>query len=333
MQIYIDESGTFALAEQGSTIGAVGALVVTDGQLPALERRYAKLRPQLPTHNGEVKGRLMDEASVARVVDLARRMGLIFEITVLDMAQNSADNIHVHRLAQCEGLTKNLTVAHNAKLIADVWALRRRLEQLPLQLYAQSMAMFDLVWRTFRHAAAYYSQREPKALASFRWVVDAKDPSGNTEYEDWWSKVVRPFLQTISIRDPFPELEDGDYSHFVGKRMAVPEHVVKQVQDARGDQAFSMNSAFGIEFSPATSCGLEIVDVLTNAVRRALKGRLGQEGWGGISRLMIHRHPPYIQPMHFADSSGTPPANIAEVIRRLSTGGRSMLTRKILLKA
>jgi hypothetical protein len=47
-----------------------------------------------------------------------------------------------------------------------VWALRRRLEQLPLQLYAQSMAMFDLVWRTFKHAAAYYSQREPKALAS-----------------------------------------------------------------------------------------------------------------------------------------------------------------------
>jgi hypothetical protein len=78
MQIYIDESGTFALAEQGSTIGAVGALVVTDGQLPALERRYAKLRPQLPTHNGEVKGRLMDEASVARVVDLARRMGLLW---------------------------------------------------------------------------------------------------------------------------------------------------------------------------------------------------------------------------------------------------------------
>jgi len=37
--------------------------------------------------------------------------------------------------------------------------LRRRLEQLPLQLYAQSMALFDRVWRTFKHAAAYYSQR------------------------------------------------------------------------------------------------------------------------------------------------------------------------------
>jgi hypothetical protein len=191
------------------------------------------------------------------------------------------------------------------------------------------MAMFDLVWRTFKHAAAYYSQREPKALASFRWVVDAKDPSGNTEYEDWWSKVVRPFLQAISIRDPFPELESGDYSHFVGKPMAVPEHVVKQFPGTRGDQAFSINSAFGIEFSPATSCGLEIVDALTNAVRRALTGRLGQEGWGDISRLMIHRHPPYIQPMDFAASSRAPPAAIAEVIRRLSTGGRSMLTRKI----
>ena len=41
MQIYIDESGTFALAEQGSTIGAVGALVVTDGQLPATRMPHA----------------------------------------------------------------------------------------------------------------------------------------------------------------------------------------------------------------------------------------------------------------------------------------------------
>ncbi len=328
MQIFIDESGTFALAGQGSTIGAVGALVVTDGQFPTLERRYAKLRSQLPTHNGEVKGRLLDETSVARVVDLARRCGLIFEITVLDMAQNSADNIRAHRLAQCEGLTKNLTAAHNARLVADIWALRRKLEQLPLQLYAQSTAMFDLVWRTFKHAAAYYSQREPKALASFRWVVDAKEPRGRTEYEDWWSKVVRPFLQAISIRDPFPELEDGDYSHFVGKLMTVPEEVMKQFPHTLGHQAFSINSAFAIEFSPATGCGLEIVDALTNAVRRALTGRLGLQGWRDISRLMIHRHPPYIQPMDFADSSRAPPAGIAAVLLQLSTGGRSMLTKE-----
>jgi hypothetical protein len=329
VQIFIDESGTFSLAEQGSTIGAVGALVVTEGQLLALERRYAKLRPKLPTHNGEVKGRLMDETSIARVVDLARRTGLIFEITVLDMAQSSADNMQAHRLAQCEGLTKNLTAAHKPQLVAGIWDLRQRLEQLPLQLYAQSIAMFDLVWRTFKHASAYYSQREPKALASFRWVVDAKDPSGNTAYEDWWSEVVRPFLQTISIRDPFPELEGGDYSHFVGKPMAVPKHLAGQFPDDREYQAFSMNSAFGIEFSPATSCGLEIVDVLTNAVRRALKGRLDQEGWGDISRLMIHRNGPYIQPMDFADTSRAPPTGIAEVIRRISAGGRSMLTRRI----
>src|SRR6266404_1427865 len=121
MQIFIDESGTFALAEQGSTIGAVGALVVTDGQLPALERRYARLRPQLPTHNGEVKGRLMDEVSVARVADLARRMGLIFEITVLDMAQNSADNIHVFCLTHWAALKIYILSLHNAQLIADVW--------------------------------------------------------------------------------------------------------------------------------------------------------------------------------------------------------------------
>jgi hypothetical protein len=115
--------------------------------------------------------------------------------------------------------------------------------------------------------------------------------------------------------------------------MAVPKYLAAQFPNDRGYQAFSMNSAFGIEFSPATSCGLEIVDVLTNAVRRAMNGRLDQKGWGDISRLMIHRKGPYIQPMDFADTSRAPPAGIAEVIRRLSTEGRTMLTRKILSNA
>jgi hypothetical protein len=59
MHIFIDESGTFVTRADGSSLGAVGALVVTESQVEEFERRYAQLRPLLPKHNGEVKGRLM----------------------------------------------------------------------------------------------------------------------------------------------------------------------------------------------------------------------------------------------------------------------------------
>ena len=52
----------------------------------------------------------------------------------------------------------------------------------------------------------------------------------------------------------------------------------------------------GVRFSAAAEPGLELVDIVVNATRRALVGTLGEAGWSGIPQLMIHRlHEPYIQ--------------------------------------
>jgi hypothetical protein len=159
---------------------------------------------------------------------IARRSGLIYEVTVVDLAPGDEAAIEEHRRGQCEGLTKKLTPQHHPDLVASVYALRERLEQMPLQLYAQCVVTFDLLWKTLSHATAYYSQREPRSLALFRWVIDAKSPDGVTGSEDWWSKVVRPFMQSRSLQEPFPELESGDYSHLAAKEMPIPDYLVKE---------------------------------------------------------------------------------------------------------
>jgi hypothetical protein len=42
-------------------------------------------------------------------------------------------------------------------------------------------------------------------------------------------------------------------------------------------------------FSSEAKPELELVDIITNATRRALRGNLQRKGWGRIPQLMVHR--------------------------------------------
>lgn len=328
MYIFLDESGTFTIDACNRSVGVLGALVATESQLPLLEQRYAQLRPLLPKDTrGEVKGKLLGESDTARVIDVARRSGLIYEATVVDLLPEHAKAIEQHRKDQCEGLTKRLTDKHRASGIAGIHELRTRLERMPLQLYVQSVATFDLLGRTLQHATTYHSQREPDALACFRWIIDAKDSNAITPAEDWWAKIVKPYMQARSVREPFLQLEGGDYSHMPTTDVALPKYLVEEFPHLKGKTGLWLNALFDdIEFSPRAIPGLELVDVLTNALRRGLRGRLAERGWCGIAGLMIHRKgPTYVHPIGFGPSGREVDAASDIVYRRLGTGGRSML--------
>jgi hypothetical protein len=327
LQIFIDESGTFVARDGSASVGALGAVVITESQVAEFNRRYMQLRPLLPKHQGEVKGKLLGESDIARVVDVARRSGLIYEVTIVDLPENSAQAIERHRAGQCEGLTGGLTAEHHPNIVAWAQGLRRRLEQMPLQLYVQSVATFDLVWRALSHATAYYSQREPQSLARFQWVVDAKAPDRVTDWEDWWSKVVKPMTQSRSFREPFPQLEDGDYSHFSAREIAMSDYWVREFPRLQGETGLALAPIFDeIVFSPDPLPGLEVADVLTNAVRRALTGHVGPRGWPGISRTMIHRREPtYVHMVGFGAERRVCDPTTAAALRQLGRGGRSML--------
>jgi hypothetical protein len=61
-------------------------------------------------------------------------------------------------------------------------------------------------------------------------------------------------------------------------------------KQATGDKSLDLGLLLrNFSFKSGPEMGLEFVDVLTNAIRRLLRGGLQRDGWINIHRLMIHR--------------------------------------------
>lgn len=333
MLIFIDESGTFAGSSGTHSISVVGALIIPEGCLSNIERKYSVLRRQLPKQSGEVKGRLLSEADVDRVVSLLTKNEALFEITAIDMGLHDETDIVTHKQGQEEGITKHLTDDFHPSVQEGLWNLRRRLERMPHQLYVQSVATFELIARVIEHAVMFFSQRRPEELGAFYWVVDGKDRDRITDWEDWWSFVVMPSLQSKSLRKPMGMFTEGDYSHFRRFGTVLSEHLKPHVKDPSKDHATDLRKLLTehFRFSTEPEPCLEMVDILTNATRRALMGRLRIKGWGNIRRLMIHRPEHYIQ---FIALKQTPPKQTRypylPVLKYFSQGGKNMLAPRFL---
>ena len=333
MHIFIDESGTFAHSSDAHSVSVVGALIIPGGRLRDVERKYVTLKGRLPKHNGEVEGRLLSEAEVDRVVSLLFKNEALFEVTAIDMGVHDEADIAKHKQGQQEGITKHLTDDHHPNVHEGCWDLRRRLEQMPHQLYVQSVSTFELIWRTIGHATMFFSQRRPEDLGAFYWVVDGKDRDRITDWEDWWSYVVMPSLQSKSLREPMGVFAEGDYSHFRRFDTVLGEHLKPYAKDPSKNDATDLHTLLTehFRFSSEPEPGLEMVDILTNATRRALTGRLGPDGWKNIPRLMIHRPDHYIQVIALTQ---TPPKQTGypymPVLKHFSHGGKSMLAPRFL---
>lgn len=81
-------------------------------------------------------------------------------------------------------------------------------------------------------------------------------------------------------------------------------------------------------FSSEPEPGLELVDIVTNALRRGLAGNLGEEGWLPLRSLMIHRRDVYVSPVGLiSDDNRKLAQSLLPVMNKFRTGGRIMATR------
>jgi hypothetical protein len=195
-------------------------------------------------------------------------------------------------------------------------------------LYLQALTTFEVVHRLIGYMTMFYSQRRPNELGSIKWVVDGKDPTKVTKWENWWAHYAQGALATMSRRRPAPHLHCGDYSHYKKSYGTEGDDGVEgtDLKLLLNDMQFSANSAVGLEF----------VDILTNAIRRALIGNLQQKGWQSIHKVMIHRNEDaYVQFVLFGvDEDVVRDAKYAEVINQgFRQGGKSMLTPRNLRAA
>jgi hypothetical protein len=329
MHIFIDESGTFAFPPDGEVSPSiVGALIVPDCAIAQLFKKYERLRGRLPKENGEVKGRLLKEHHVDEVVTWLRRNQCIFEAMVIEMGRESRADIAERKLKTGSALTDNLTDAHNADLKTRVFELRAQVEAMSEPLYIQASVTFELLARIIHEQPSYWIQRQPKELLNYRWMVDGKAVQGVTPAEKWWDTTKGAFLQSMLGREPMMMIEGYDLTRFEAKfRMPMPQYLRESLFPDREygyDLKLLLDEHFS--FSAAPEYGLELVDVLTNATRRALKGHLGASGWRQIPQLMIARHESSLTMISLSKAASAADIPYRDVVTEaFRRGGRNMV--------
>lgn len=329
MRFFIDESGTFVTkGVAGSSVSLVGAIAVPNARMNELARKWAFMRRAFPKNaKGEVKGSLLSEEKVVAVIRLLEDHEVLFEASLFDVLLGSDADIALARQVQADQLLANLTPEHHDNIWNALRDFRAQLLEMPNQLYVQFMLMTRLVRRILNHASMYYVQRRPNELASFHWVVDAKGPAGVTTGEKWWRAMLVPFLQSMSLRDPTPMLIGADYSHFKRFESQVGNYLLPFMTNPNNRTATNIKLVVteDFRFSAEIEPGLELVDVVTNALRRALTGNLDEPAWDQIRRLMIHRNQQGIEICSFKPGSPQPDLPYEDVILAFKVGGRVMI--------
>lgn len=335
MHIFIDESGTFTgVGADAPAVSTLGALIIPSHRLPKLFKKYGRLRANLPARKGEVKGSLLDERQVAAVIEILRINGALFCASMIDLAHHSAEDIAQHRARRSAGLAANLTDGHTQELRDSVAALQTRMDGFSDQLYVQGAVTIDLLYNIMQDMIVYHCQRFPKELGEFHWVIDAKNPGAVTNWEDWWSKTLVIWLQAMSLVKPGAMLPGGDYRHF--RRFIfdeLPEYLrdVAPPADRSRGAGVDLQKMFGesFRFSSEPEPGLELVDIVTNALRRGLIGNLGEAGWLPLRGLMIHRSDVYVSPVGLLPPDRKLARALLPVMSKFRAGGRIMATANL----
>jgi hypothetical protein len=330
MHIFIDESGSFQVADKTPSPSVVGALIIPDHKLDELLVNYAKLRRKIWPRGGEVKGRQLSELHVAEVIKMLRCHSVLFEAVVVEMGMHTVDGLKAHQASLADGLTRNLTPQHHENTHKGAARLRAELEAMKLPGFVQSTANFQLLREVYTHIPNYFAQRFPRELAQFKWVVDGKEPMVDaTPWEKWWSFVMFPYLQASSLRQPAGFLKDADWSHFAPLlHDEIPEYLLPHIEPSdRPRMSVDLRKVFGdFRFSTDAEPGLELVDIVTNGLRRAMVGHLQKAGWIGMPDLMIRRRDQNLTIISMNGIEPPPKLPYADVIQHFKGVGREMLT-------
>jgi hypothetical protein len=233
-----------------------------------------------------VKGRLLNEQQIDLVVSLLSHNKVVFEISATDLEfLSEADIVKFKKSHFEEMLARAVRFRSPDSELVDKAAWQ--IETTSLPLYIQALLTFETIHSIINHVPLYFAQRQPRELGSFTWVVDGKEPAKVTNWEMWWSWFAKGALASMSKSRPRPVLDEADYSYF--NRFDGRNPITGDVEGT--DNALLLAD---LRFSTASEPGLELVDIVTSATRRALMGNLAAPGWQNIPRLMIHRKEPYI---------------------------------------
>lgn len=296
MKVYIDESGIFSNPNnKPHAVSCIAGLIIPELEENEIFDRFRKISSNWANESGEIKGSRLDEHQVEATISLLKDYKVILEVCAIDSGIHRNGEIERHKRIQGGNLVKNITPEFHPTLVSQLRALKLKIEKMPNQLYTQFIILTELVNSILRSVMLYYCHVAPKTLGAFSWTIDAKDKQ-KTEYEELWSILAMGFLQTVFLNYPIKVLDTGDFGSmekYMSQTSEIPRHLKKYAEDD-----VNRSSKFDIKriltedldfIDSKMSTGLQIIDILVNAVRRAFNGNLQISGWGEIGNLMTKK--------------------------------------------
>lgn len=293
MHIFIDESGNFTPPGfKRSAISCVVALVIPEEIVSVIEKEVPIQFASLMV-NGELKGRNLSDKDITSIIEFLLNYDIFMVAYCIDMIHELPAQVTTHKNGQADKYSEVLKQPLSEGLRADIIGLVSELRSLSNQLYIQSSLLTSLASKVIKYSTLYYCQRIPEALGSFKWRIDAKGKS-ITRYEELWLNTVLNALQTISLTDPLPIFENGDYTHFQKFRQNFPEipaYLKCAIPDHTGPFSCTDIKAIvkgDIQFSDSKKeIGIQLADILANSLKRTLNKTIPFGTTARIGELMI----------------------------------------------
>ncbi len=331
MFIYIDESGSFAYPKVPQhSYACAGALTVPERRHGAVLKGFKTLKRKWGLLSQEVKGSSLDEGQISQIIRLLASNDVKFHVCVVDLLHHPSKTLAFYKDDQARRLLANVTDKHHPDLIKQLEDIGVKLRNMPDQLFLQLLLMIELVNVQLHDIMFYFAQKDPPELSRFRWVADRKGIK-KTTFEDLWQMLLPPFIQSRQFSNDFDykigTLKGGNYeycSRFFKTIERWPDHLPEQSPGLRSknnidtmDISLVIKESFTLADS-AEKQGLQLADIVTNALRRSISGNLQEQGWSDLGLLMFRWKNKTVRLVHFACGSEESPAIEDELLVKVT---------------
>lgn len=335
MNIYIDESGSFANSPTLGSWNVVAALTAAETGRKVINEAILQVRRSVRARpNEEVKLKHLDERTYLKFLGAMQHQDIAVFATATDAGLNSIERIARHQTMQTAKFRAAIPRMRYEGGRRGIELLASQLESISPQLYVQLLCQVNLLYHVVASSINYFAQRRPATLGEFRWRIDQKN-TARTTFEDAFEKIAPALLQTRSIRAPFARVEGFDYramKAYEFENGTAPEYLqtdygLPQMEGFNIQKMIRGN----IEFVDSKSLvGVQAVDLIVSGLRRLLRGDFSDNV--GLAHALGRL---FVKPMQGSNAISlltmepgeeVVSSHVVEMLRRIDASSKPMLT-------
>ena len=284
--------------------------------------------------SSETKLKDLTESSYLQFIENLAGLNIVVFSTATDSGLNTIDRVIAHKQEQVSEILRHIDKMKYEGGRRGMQLVSSQLAKLPPQLYVQLLCQINLMFDIVSRVINYYAQREPEALAEFRWRIDQKNIS-RIDFEDAFEKLSPALLQTMSISEPLMMVKGFDYSNlgqYEFEDGEVPEYL-NEVYEIEVKSGLNIQKIVrgDIQFLDSKdSKGIQAVDLMVSGIRRCLRRQFSdnEKAASLLGQLMLQEknNAPPLSLISFADDELLP-LEVASLVRIMIKENKSMIMR------